>query len=412
MRILILGSGAREHALLDRLLFEQPSLEVFVGSGNAGMADHSVELDPLDAAAVCEFASARGIDLVVVGPEAPLAAGVTDALRAQGTPVFGPSRAAARLESSKNFAKEVMSAAGVPTGASVETSTIEEVEAALNAIGSPFVVKADGLAAGKGVIVTEDRQAALDHAREYLGSGSVLVEEFLAGPEVSLFVVTDGTEAYPLVPAQDFKRVGDGDTGPNTGGMGSYSPLNWLPAGFEDEVMDRIALPVIRELAARGTPFCGLLYCGLVLTSGGTKVIEFNVRFGDPETQVILPRLTSPLSELLFASATGTLASIAAPEFSPEAAVCVVLASEGYPASPKTGRPIRGLDAAAAAGAKVLHAATRLSGGEILATGGRVLSVVGTGPTIEDARGRAYDAIGKIELEGSHYRTDIARGRS
>ncbi|MBX3087251.1 MAG: phosphoribosylamine--glycine ligase [Cryobacterium sp.] len=412
MRILILGSGAREHALLDRLLFEQPSLEVFVGPGNAGMADHSVELDPLDAAAVCEFASARGIDLVVVGPEAPLAAGVTDALRAQGTPVFGPSRAAARLESSKNFAKEVMIAAGVPTGASVETSTIEEVEAALNAIGSPFVVKADGLAAGKGVIVTEDRQAALDHAREYLGSGSVLVEEFLAGPEVSLFVVTDGTEAYPLVPAQDFKRVGDGDTGPNTGGMGSYSPLNWLPAGFEDEVMDRIALPVIRELAARGTPFCGLLYCGLVLTSGGTKVIEFNVRFGDPETQVILPRLTSPLSELLFASATGTLASIAAPEFSPEAAVCVVLASEGYPASPKTGRPIRGLDAAAAAGAKVLHAATRLSGGEILATGGRVLSVVGTGPTIEDARGRAYDAIGKIELEGSHYRTDIARGRS
>ncbi len=412
MRILILGSGAREHALLDRLLLEQPSLEVFVGPGNAGMADHSVELDPLDAAAVCEFASARGIDLVVVGPEAPLAAGVTDALRAQGTPVFGPSRAAARLESSKNFAKEVMIAAGVPTGASVEASTIEEVEAALNEIGSPFVVKADGLAAGKGVIVTEDRQAALDHAREYLGSGSVLVEEFLAGPEVSLFVVTDGTEAYPLVPAQDFKRVGDGDTGPNTGGMGSYSPLNWLPAGFEDEVMDRIALPVIRELAARGTPFCGLLYCGLVLTPRGTKVIEFNARFGDPETQVILPRLTSPLSELLLASATGTLASIAAPEFSPEAAVCVVLASEGYPASPKTGRPIRGLDAAAAAGAKVLHAATRLSGGEILATGGRVLSVVGTGPTIEDARGRAYEAIGKIELEGSHYRTDIARGRS
>lgn len=412
MRILILGSGAREHALLDCLLSEQSSLEVFVGPGNAGMADHSVELDPLDAAAVAQFAYDGKFDLVVVGPEAPLAAGVTDALRAQGIPVFGPSRAAARLESSKNFAKEVMIAAGVPTGASVEASTIEEVEAALNEIGSPFVVKADGLAAGKGVIVTKDRQAALDHAREYLGSGSVLVEEFLAGPEVSLFVVTDGTEAYPLVPAQDFKRVGDGDTGPNTGGMGSYSPLNWLPAGFEDEVMDRIALPVIRELAARGTPFCGLLYCGLVLTSGGTKVIEFNARFGDPETQVILPRLASPLSELLLASATGTLASIAAPEFSPKAAVCVVLASEGYPASPKIGRPIRGLDAAAATGAKVLHAATRLSSGEILATGGRVLSVVGAGPTIDDARGRAYEAIGKIELEGSHYRTDIARGRN
>lgn len=412
MRILILGSGAREHALLDRLLSEQNPPEVLVGPGNAGMAEHSVELDPLDAAAVAQFASDGKFDLVVVGPEAPLAAGVTDAVRERGIPVFGPSRAAARLESSKGFAKEVMTAAGVPAGASVEASTIDEVESALDKIGSPFVVKADGLAAGKGVIVTENRRAALDHAREYLGSGSVLVEEFLSGPEVSLFVITDGTNAYPLAPAQDFKRVGDGDTGPNTGGMGSYSPLNWLPAGFEDEVMERVALPVIRELAARGTPFSGLLYCGLVLTPGGTRVIEFNARFGDPETQVILPRLSSPLSELLLASATGTLASIAAPKFSPEAAVCVVLASEGYPASPKTGRPIRGLDAAAGTGAKVLHAATKLSNGEVLATGGRVLSVVGTGPTIEDARGQAYEAIGKIELEGSHYRTDIAKGRN
>ncbi len=280
----------------------------------------------------------------MIGPEAPLVAGVADAVRARGIPVFGPDRAAAALEGSKNFAKRIMDAAGVPTGRSVRATTLDEVAAALDDLGAPHVVKADGLAAGKGVIVTDSRQEALAHAEHFLQQGEILVEEFLGGPEVSLFFLADGHDVLPLSPAQDYKRVGDGDAGPNTGGMGAYSPLPWLDdsfgseAAFVDEVRRTIALPTIRTLEAEGTPFAGLLYCGLVLTPAGIRVIEFNARFGDPETQVVLPRLLTPLSGLLLAAATGGLGALPDPEFSPEVAVVVVLASEGYPEDPITGR--------------------------------------------------------------------------
>jgi phosphoribosylamine--glycine ligase len=303
----------------------------------------------------------------------------------------------------------------VPSGRATRATTPAEVEAALDDLGAPYVVKADGLAAGKGVLVTDDRAAALAHAAAYLSSGPVLVEEFLSGPEVSLFFLSDGDRVLPLSPAQDFKRLGDGDSGPNTGGMGAYSPLPWLaePFGGEDAFVDvvtrEIAEPVIRQLDAEGTPFIGLLYAGLILTEQGIKVIEFNARFGDPETQVVLPRLVDPLSELLLAAASGTLEDRPRPAFAEAVAVTVVLASEGYPAAPLTGRPIHGLDAAAAVdGVHIAHAATVVDGDRLLATGGRVLSVVGLGTTFADARERAYRALGEIDLEGSQYRTDIA----
>ncbi|HEU4849879.1 MAG TPA: phosphoribosylamine--glycine ligase [Terrimesophilobacter sp.] len=411
MRILLLGSGAREHAILTALLAENAGHEITVAPGNAGIADdaETIALDPENPGLVADFAADNGIELVVVGPEAPLVAGVADAVRARGIPVFGPSRAAAQLESSKAFAKRVMDAAGVPTGRAVRAGTLEEVAAALDDFGAPHVVKADGLAAGKGVLVTPDRDAALAHAEHFLQLGPVLVEEFLDGQEVSLFLLADGSTVLPLSPAQDYKRVGDGDTGPNTGGMGAYSPLPWLPAGFVQEVVDAVALPVVRRLASEGTPFSGLLYCGLIVTSNGLRVIEFNARFGDPETQVVLPRLTTPLSGLLLAAATGALGGLPHPEFSDDACVTVVLASEGYPDAPQTGRPITGLETAAAVpGVNVLHAATARDGDLLLAIGGRVLSVVARAGDFAEARERAYRAIGAIGLEGSHYRTDIA----
>ncbi|OUE08054.1 Phosphoribosylamine--glycine ligase [Clavibacter michiganensis] len=346
---------------------------------------------------------------MVVGPEAPLVAGVADALRTRGVPVFGPGRAAAALEGSKTFAKRIMEEAGVPTGRAAQAGTIDEVEAALDEYGAPYVIKADGLAAGKGVLVTADRTLALQHARHYLDQGTVLVEEFLAGQEVSLFLLADGHDVLPLSPAQDYKRLGDGDAGPNTGGMGAYSPLPWLPAGFVDEVIDTIALPTVRRLAAEQTPFIGLLYCGLILTSDGIRVIEFNARFGDPETQVVLPRLVTPLSQLLLAAASGELGGVPRPEFSDEVAVTVVLASEGYPESPRTGRVITGLeDAERVEGVSVAHAATAASDAGLVATGGRVLSVVATGAGFEEARSRVYEAVGRISLDGSQHRTDIA----
>jgi phosphoribosylamine--glycine ligase len=411
VRILLLGSGAREHAILTALLAEHAGHEVTVAPGNVGMAadTETIGLDPENPEVVAAFAADNGIELGVVGPEAPLVAGVADAVRKRGIPVFGPSRAAAQLESSKAFAKRVMDAAGVPTGRAVRAGTLEEAAAALDEFGAPHVVKADGLAAGKGVLVTTDRAAALAHAEHYLQLGPVLVEEFLDGQEVSLFLLADGSTVLPLSPAQDYKRVGDGDTGPNTGGMGAYSPLSWLPAGFVDEVVETVAMPVVRQLAAEGTPFSGLLYCGLIVTSRGLRVIEFNARFGDPETQVVLPRLVTPLSGLLLAAATGALGGLPHPEFSDDACVTVVLASEGYPDAPQTGRPITGLEAAEAVpGVRVLHAATAHDGDRLLATGGRVLNVVARAADFADARARAYQALGSIGLEGSHYRTDIA----
>lgn len=417
MRILVLGSGAREHAIVLSLRSEDASHELFVAPGNAGMARDAivVDLDPADPAAVTMFANESTVDLVVIGPEAPLVAGVADALRERGIPVFGPGRAAAQLEGSKTFAKRIMDAARVPTGRAVRATTPDEVAAALDDFGSPYVVKADGLAAGKGVLVTDDRAAALAHADAYLGSGAILVEEFLSGPEVSLFFLSDGDHVLPLTPAQDFKRLGDGDSGPNTGGMGAYSPLPWLaePFGGEDAFVDlvtrEIAEPVIRQLDAEGTPFIGLLYAGLILTQQGVKVIEFNARFGDPETQVVLPRLLDPLSQLLLAAASGTLEDQARPAFADAVAVTVVLASEGYPAAPVTGRPLSGVDAASSvAGVHVAHAATAMERDALVATGGRVLSVVGLGTTFAEARERTYRALAHIGLEGGQYRTDIA----
>ena len=414
MKILVLGSGAREHAIITALLAEEAEHTIVAAPGNAGIAaDVAVEsgLDPLDGAAVAEYVIENGVELVVIGPEAPLVAGVADPLRTRGIAVFGPGRAAAQLEGSKTFAKRIMEEAGVPTGRASRARTLAEAERALDEFGAPYVVKADGLAAGKGVIVTSDRSAAVEHARHYLAQGGVLVEEFLDGQEVSLFLVSDGHTVLPLSPAQDYKRLLDGDAGPNTGGMGAYSPLPWLPETFVDEVIDTIALPTVRQLAAEQTPFIGLLYCGLIVTDRGIRVIEFNARFGDPETQVVLPRLVTPLSTLLYAAATGELGGMPRPEFALDTAVTVVLASEGYPEAPQTGRPITGLDEAAQVPeVTIAHAATAVDPqtGALLATGGRVLSVVARGTTFDEARERAYDAIARIDLPGAQYRTDIA----
>jgi phosphoribosylamine--glycine ligase len=325
--------------------------------------------------------------------------------------VFGPGRAAAALEGSKAFAKRIMDAAAVPTGRAIRAEDLDAVADALDELGAPHVIKADGLAAGKGVLVTRNRGAALAHAEHYLQQGPVLVEEFLDGREVSLFFLADGHDVLPLSPAQDYKRVGDGDTGPNTGGMGAYSPLPWLDDhdAFVEEVLDTIARPTVRALEAEGTPFIGLLYCGLIVTDAGVRVIEFNARFGDPETQVVLPRLETPLSGLLLAAATGGLGKLPYPRFSDDAAVIVVLASEGYPDEPITGRTIEGLeDAAAIPGVTIAHAATALVDDRFVATGGRVLGVVARGAGIASARDAAYEAIGRVRLEGSFYRTDIA----
>ncbi|PFG30376.1 phosphoribosylamine--glycine ligase [Paramicrobacterium agarici] len=426
MKILVLGSGAREHAIILSLLSENAGHDIIAAPGNAGIArDVAVaSFDINDPVTVANVAIDRAVDLVVIGPEAPLVAGVADELREQGIPVFGPGKAAAHLEGSKTFAKRVMDAAGVPTGRAQRATNLAEVEAALDAYGAPYVVKADGLAAGKGVLVTSERDAALDHARRYLPSGSILVEEFLDGQEVSLFLLSDGHRVLPLSPAQDYKRLGDGDAGPNTGGMGAYSPLPWLDErfgsedAFVDEVIRTIAQPVITQLAEEQTPFIGLLYAGLILTDkkdsagdSGIRVIEFNARFGDPETQVVLPRLATPLSTLLYAAATGTLNESERPEFGMTTAVTVVLASENYPATPITGREITGLDAAEAIdGVHIAHAATALvDGTRLTASGGRVLNVVALGTTFGEARERAYDAIGLIGLEGAQYRTDIAK---
>jgi phosphoribosylamine--glycine ligase len=409
MKILVLGGGAREHAITKALIRTgTPAADIIVAPGNAGIA-REVRTEPsLDAADVLEvvkFALSNQIELTIVGPEAPLVAGVSDALRSEGIAVFGPSQKAAALEGSKSFAKEVMAAADVPTGMARECSTVEEVEDALNEFGAPYVVKADGLAAGKGVIVTSDREAAIEHAKKFIDMG-ILVEEFLDGEEVSLFFLSDGKTVLPLSPAQDFKRAFNNDEGPNTGGMGAYSPLPWLPEGFIEEVERTVAQPTVDQLARMGEPFVGLLYCGLIVTKRGIRVIEFNARFGDPETQVVLRRLITPLAGLLHRASTGRLADGPSAQFSSDVAITVVLASEGYPDRPAPDRPITGI--IEDENVHVCHASTKLIGDDLIATGGRVLSVVATAEDFATARKLAYANIEKIQLEGSHYRTDIA----
>jgi phosphoribosylamine--glycine ligase len=416
VKVLVVGSGAREHAIV-RALGADPAVDaVVVAPGNPGM-DVVALCEPLpggvlDGAGVVDVAHRHGVDLVVIGPEAPLVAGVADVVREAGFAVFGPSAAAARLEGSKAFAKEVMAAADVPTAMARVCSTVEEVADALDAIGAPHVVKDDGLAAGKGVVVTDDLEEALAHARACLAKdgGRVVVEEFLDGPEVSLFVLCDGETVVPLAPAQDFKRVFDGDAGPNTGGMGAYSPLGWAPASMVDELVTRVAQPTVDEMRRRGTPFTGVLFIGLALTARGPRVIEFNARFGDPETQVVLARLETPLGGLLMAAATGRLADVGALHWSDQHAVTVVVASHNYPGTPRTGDPVSGIEEATEVPtAYVLHAGTaRDDDGTLVSAGGRVLSVVALGDSLAQARERAYAAVGSIELEGSHHRTDIA----
>ena len=419
MLVLVLGSGAREHALVRALLADDGVSAVIACPGNPGIETlaRCVPLpdgaDLTDGAAVVALARLHAVDLVVVGPEAPLVAGVADALREAGYAVFGPSAAAARLEGSKAFAKEVMAEAQVPTAMAHVCTTTLQVEEALDALGAPHVVKEDGLAAGKGVVVTDDRAVALEHARTCLerDGGMVVVEEFLDGPEVSVFCVTDGVTVLALPPAQDFKRVGDGDAGPNTGGMGAYSPLDWAPAGLAADVVARVAQPTIDEMRRRGTPFVGVLYVGLALTSRGPRVIEFNCRFGDPDGQVSIARLRSPFGGLLHAAATGRLEDYGRLRVSPDHAVTVVVAAQGYPAAPRTSDPVTGLDAAAQVeGAWVLHAGTRRDeAGRLVSAGGRVVGVVATGDSLAAARATAYRAVDLIGLEGSHHRTDIAR---
>ena len=403
MRVLVVGSGAREHALCLALAADPAVTALVCAPGNAGTATVAEyrRLDVSDPAAVAALAAEIAADLVVIGPEAPLVAGVADAVRAAGIACFGPSAQAARLEGSKAFAKDVMAAAGVPTARALLCTTAEQVDAALAEFGPPYVVKDDGLAAGKGVVVTDDPAVAREHAA---ACGRVLVEEYLDGPEVSLFCVTDGSTVLPLLPAQDYKRIFDGDTGPNTGGMGAYTPLDWLPPGTVERVLGEVAQPTVDVLRRRGTPFAGLLYVGLAMTSTGPKVVEFNARFGDPETQVVLALLDSSLAGLLHAAATGTLADQPVLRWRSGAAVTVVVAAAGYPGTPRLDDPIRGGDQPG-----VIHAGTRRDGDGVLrSAGGRVLSATATGASLAEARDAAYRLVAGIELAGGQFRTDIA----
>jgi phosphoribosylamine--glycine ligase len=411
VKTLVIGNGGREHALARALSRDPHVTEVHAAPGNPGIAAVATlhDVDPLDGAAVADLAHRLGVDLVVVGPEAPLVAGVADAVSAVGIACFGPSREAARLEGSKAFAKDVMNAAGVPTAQARLCSTPDEVAAALEAFGPPYVVKDDGLAAGKGVVVTTDRDAALAHAAS---CGEVVVEEYLDGPEVSLFALCDGTTAVPMRPAQDFKRIFDGDQGPNTGGMGAYTPLPWAPADLVDDVTRTVLQPTVDEMARRGTPFRGLLYAGLALTSRGIRVVEFNARFGDPETQPLLALLDSPLSPLQLASATGSLADVPPPAWRDAGAVAVVMASKGYPESSSSGDVIVGTETLdREPDVDVFHAGTaRDADGRLVTAGGRVLAVVAVGTDVADARAKAYEGVASISFPGAQYRHDIAAG--
>ena len=415
MRILVIGSGGREHALLKGLAADPATTDLHVTPGNAGMAGlatvHADAGKVDDADAMVALARDIAADLVVIGPEIPLVAGVADALRDAGIRVFGPGRQAAQLEGSKKFAKEVMEAAGVATARAEQLlpgADPAEIEAALDRFGPTWVVKDDGLAGGKGVVVTPEREAALAHVAAVHELGNpVLIESFLDGPAVSLFCLVDGETVVPLLPAQDHKRAHDNDEGPNTGGMGAYTPLPWLPADGVQRIVDEVCVPVAKEMVRRGTPYSGLLYAGLAWGADGPSVVEFNARFGDPETQAVLALLETPLAGLLDAVASGTLASHPPLAWRDAYALTVVLAAADYPASPRTGDVITGdmLDDAA----KVLHAGTsRTDSGDLVSAGGRVLNILGVGPTLAAAREDAYATIAEIDLDGSFYRTDIA----
>ena len=411
MHVLVIGSGAREHALL-LALRRDPEVEgLSVAPGNAGTAAiaDQYDVDVTSGEVVVALAQRIAANLVIIGPEVPLVLGVADAVRAAGIACFGPSKEAARIEGAKSFAKDVMATAGVRTATSEIVDNPAHLDAALDrfgpAAGDPaWVVKDDGLAAGKGVVVTTDRDVARAHAASLLDSGHpVLLESFLDGPEVSLFCVVDGETVVPLLPAQDFKRVGDGDTGPNTGGMGAYTPLPWLPDGVLTSIVEDVVKPVAAELVRRGSSFQGLLYAGLAITSRGPAVVEFNCRFGDPETQAVLALLDSPLGQLLRAAATGELAAQPPLRWRDGSAVTVVLAAENYPGRPRVGDVIVGSDTEG-----VLHAGTtRRDDGTIVSSGGRVLSVVGTGADLPAARDAAYAVMSSVRLPGSHFRTDI-----
>jgi phosphoribosylamine--glycine ligase len=409
--VLVIGTGGREHALV-RALAADPEVDaVHAAPGNPGMATVASlhEVEPMDGSAVARLATELRVGLVVIGPEAPLVAGVADDVRRAGVPCFGPSAEAALLEGSKAFAKDVMTAAGVPTARAQVCTTASEAVAALDTYGPPYVVKDDGLAAGKGVVVTDDRQLALNHAK---ACDRVVVEEYLDGPEVSLFAVTDGTTVHPLQPAQDFKRIHDGDEGPNTGGMGAYTPLTWAPDDLVDEVTRTVLQPTVDEMARRGTPFAGLLYAGLALTSRGVRVVEFNARFGDPETQPLLALLESPLSPLLLGAATGTLADVPPPRWKRGGAVTVVMAGQGYPESSSKGDVIVGTESLDRDPAvHVIHAGTARAGDHLVTAGGRVLAVTAVGADVSDARAKAYEGVAKISFPGAQWRRDIAAGR-
>jgi phosphoribosylamine--glycine ligase len=407
MKVLLIGSGGREHALATGLSADKSVTELHAAPGNPGIAELATihELSISDNAAIVNLAKSLAVDLVVIGPEVPLVNGVADELRLAKFAVFGPSKAAAQIEGSKHFAKGVMRDAGVPTAKSFTCENQKEIENALDTFGAPFVVKDDGLAAGKGVVVTEDREVALQHA---LSCTRVVIEEYLKGPEISLFGISDGTNILPMQPAQDFKRAYDNDAGPNTGGMGAYSPLPWAPSDIIEDTYEQVLAPVIAEMAARGTPFVGLLYAGLAVTDRGIKVIEFNARFGDPETQVLIPRLKTPLAQLLYKAATGDLIDSVL-EWRDESAVTVVLAANGYPSEVKTGDAISNLNPSD--GVKIFHAGTKNIDG-LVSAGGRVLTVTGLGSDLTQARDKAYRTISQVKLAGSFYRNDIALNAS
>ena len=407
----MIGGGGREHAIVRALAADPSVSEVHAAPGNPGIASlaqvHAVSAnDPVDVVRVARLVAA---DLVVIGPEAPLVAGVADALRAAGIAVFGPDAGAARIEGSKAFAKEVMAAGGIPTAQARVAGTPAEAAEALRAFGAPYVVKDDALAAGKGVVVTDDFAAALAHAAS---CERVVIEEYLDGPEVSLFAVADGRTAVPLLAAQDFKRAHDGDQGPNTGGMGAYVPLPWAPSGLAEEVLATVIQPAIDAMAQRGTPYRGLLYAGLALTAKGVKVVEFNARFGDPETQVVLDRLTTPLAGLLNASAAGDLGAVPALAWHPGATVTVVIAAEGYPEAPAKGDVITIKDLPAGTDGYLLHAGTAVHGADLVTAGGRVLNAVGSGPDLAAARAAAYAVAESVAFRGAWYRRDIAERAS
>jgi phosphoribosylamine--glycine ligase len=419
MNILLLGSGGREHALAWKLaqsrFIADEGGTLFASPGNPGIAEYAelVELKIEDHAAVGDFCAANGVDFVVVGPEAPLVDGLADSLREWGLAVFGPSRAAAQIEGSKGFTKDLCIRAGIPTAGYIRTTTLDEAKVALRGFMPPFVLKADGLAAGKGVVIAD----SLEQAEEALADmfdgafgeagAEVVIEEFMEGEEASYFAITDGAIIVPFGDAQDHKRVGEGDTGPNTGGMGAYSPAPVLSPQLRGQAIQRIIGPTVRALAEAGTPYVGVLYAGLMLTDEGPKLVEYNCRFGDPECQVLMMRLESDLGEYLYACATQSLAALPPPKFSDDTALTVVMAADGYPGTPEKGGAIGDIEEAEASGAKVFHASTARQGDELIANGGRVLNVTAMGRNVAEAQSRAYAAVEKIDFPSGFCRRDI-----